>query len=554
MYKLPEDLGTLSAEELKAAPKALRDAGRDRITAGEAPKDVLAEVKAETAKVEAEATKRAALSELDAEDEADVEEEAGDETDEASDDGDAEDDETEDEEPDDGEEAGDETDEAPVVPVKAKATAKAPAARGRTGLKNALAESTKRVEAGAFKATDRAPKKRLGETFENWTEVSANCLAFANDLSAGSDQRFPIATAAGNFAPHMQMSEKPRDNLRMFDHEEITAALCAPLPPVYDLACQNATNRPVKASLPNYAAPRGGVQIYPSPTLEDITTGYGIWDRTMDANPAASKDPCATIKCATPASYYIYGVYRCLTVQNMLAMTFPELVEAYLNRLAALQARKAETTLLEAMAAETTTITANPSGYGAATTVTAALLNYLALYVEQQRWDEEAMDLWLPRWFKYGVKLDLLRRRRTDGGTNLVPSDAAVNAVFTAAGFTPHWFRDSPTWVTPIPKLQVSGRLGYLPRNLEVLVAPRGKFALMDRGELNIGVAGNIMRDNTSLSKNNFTFFFENFEGIVNTTSCPAHVLHFDNLCYNGQQIQDLIINCEGADNVGAAS
>lgn len=551
MYKLPEDLGTLSAEELKAAPKALRDAGRDRITAGEAPKDVLAEVKADIEKVAAEAAKRAALSELDADDEAEVDEpeegadaeegEAGDEEEDAEE-GEAEVDE---------EEA---SDEAPVVPVKAKATTKAPAARGRTGLKNAPVESAKKIEAASFKATDRAPKKRVGDAYENWTDLAATCESFAKDLAAGSDQRFALATAHGTFAPHMQMSERPIDNLHMFDHEEITAALCAPLPPVYDLACQNATNRPVKASLPNYAAPRGGVQIYPSPTLEDITTGYGIWDRNMDANPAATKDPCATIKCATPASYYIYGVYRCLTVQNMLAMTFPELVEAYLNRLAALQARKAETTLLEAMASETTTITANPSGYGAATTVTGSLLNYLALYVEQQRWDEDAMELWLPRWFRYGVKLDLLRRRRTDGGHNSVPSNAEVDSVFTAAGFSPHWFRDSPTWATPIPKLQVSGRLGYLPRNLEVLVAPRGKFALMDRGELNIGVAGNIMRDNTSLSKNNFTFFFENFEGIVNTTSCPAHVLHFDNLCYNGAQIQDLIINCEGADQTGAAS
>jgi hypothetical protein len=100
------------------------------------------------------------------------------------------------------------------------------------------------------------------------------------------------------------------------------------------------------------------------------------------------------------------------------------------------------------------------------------------------------------------------------------------------------------------------GVLNLLPRTLEILVAPAGKFAVIDRGELAIGVTGNnIYRDNTSNSRNEFTFFFENFEGVVNTTSCPAYKLELS-ACWNGIQIDDVVIDCEGNDysNVGSGS
>lgn len=550
---LPEDLGTLSVAELKALRDQIREAAASKLKAGGLTTAQVGEVTTEMSSlldpVLGEITARSTLASLEADAAADEEPE------------DVPEPEAEVEEVDEVEETDDDEAavEEPEVPALAGKGRKPPAARGASGQLPAVPESKKRVGVGIFRATDGVPTKKVGESFDDWADLAEALMGFARTVRGNSDQRFNVAQAEGNFTPAMRLSEKPVDNLKLFDEpwkaaEELTAALCAPLPPVYDLACMNATNRPVKASLPNYAAPRGGVQIYPSPSLEDITTGYGIWDRFMDANPSATKDACATIKCATPTSYYIYGIYRCLTVKNLLAMTFPELVEAYLNRLAALQARRAETTLLEAMATETTTISAHTLGYNATTSIATNILNYLALYREQQRWDDQEFDAWLPRWIVPALQADLMRRKRTDGGTNGVPSEGEVRAVFQSAGVTPHFFRDTPSWATPIPKLQTSGVLGWFPRNLEMLVAPRGKFALMDRGELNIGVTGNVMRDNTSLSKNEFTFFFENFEGIVNTTSCPAHVIQFNNLCFNGAQIADLVINCEGGDQTGAAS
>ena len=84
----------------------------------------------------------------------------------------------------------------------------------------------------------------------------------------------------------------------------------------------------------------------------------------------------------------------------------------------------------------------------------------------------------------------------------------------------------------------------------------RGDLGLAEarRGELAIGVTGNnIYRDNQSNSRNEFTMFFENFEGIVNTTSCPAHILDIP-ACWSGVQIDDIAINCQGGDEVGYQS
>jgi hypothetical protein len=282
--------------------------------------------------------------------------------------------------------------------------------------------------------------------------------------------------------------------------------------------------------------------VYPSPTLSDITTGYGQWTHLDDADEEAVKEACQEITCGTPVDYRIYGVYRCMTITNMMAMTFPELVEGWLNRLAAAQARLGETLLLEAMGANADAIDANETGFNASTSITTSILNYLALRVETERWDDVPMEAWIPRWLIRAMQMDQVRRRRTDGGFKMVPSVDEILRQFRDAGVEPHVTIDRPSWATPIPSVaDVSNGLNPLPTSAEILIAPRGKFAVMDRGDLSIGVApGGLYRDNSSNQKNNYTLFFENFEGLIDTNTCPAHILQFEGLCYNGHQIADV--------------
>ena len=397
--------------------------------------------------------------------------------------------------------------------------------------------------------------KDPGEGFDSWQELAAAAITKSNTIRANSAERFEVARIVADYPKERILTDDINFNLARFEPDELMAALCAPATPYYNLACMNTLRRPVFASLPQFQAPRMKVSIYPSPALSDITTGVDIWTAANEASSNATKSTCQTITCGNSTEYSMYGIYKCLTVRNMLAMSFPELVEAYLNRLGALHSRTAEIQLLELMATGVTnTIDAAQLGYGATTSITTTVLQYIALYQETQRWDiTDNMEGWLPRWVQTGIKIDLMRRRTTNGAVQAVPSDAQIDAMFRDVGVNIHWYIDHPSWNVALPSVGTV-TLNNLPGSVQMLIAPPGKFAVMDRGELAIGVTGNGMyRDNTSNSRNEFTFFFENFEGVVNTTNCPAHILDIP-CCWNGVQQSDQLTNCNGIDEVGFQS
>lgn len=395
-----------------------------------------------------------------------------------------------------------------------------------------------------------------GQAFDGWADLASALVEVAETLSPGSSAKIPVGYIEGKFAEHQILGENMIDNLRMFDRDEVMAAFCAPPTPIYDMSCWNTDRRPVRNSLPQFRPDaRGSVSIFPSPSLSDITdqspAGVGTWT-TEDDDSQTGTDPavkeCAVIECGTPTSYSMYGVWRCITIQNLLAMTFPELVEAWLNRLAAAHARLAETQLLEGMGSGATAVAGETLGYGAAISVTSQILELLALHQERERWDGDEMEGWLPRWVRYAMKMDLMRRRNTSG-TVRVPTDAEIDQMFRNVGVNPHWFIDRPSWAAAIPAPVSGGNKNNVPDTIDILLAPRGKFGVIDRGQLTIGVTGNnIYRDNQSNAHNNFTMFFENFEGIVNTDNCPAYLFELPNLCYNGVQIDDLVLACDGTD------
>jgi hypothetical protein len=395
---------------------------------------------------------------------------------------------------------------------------------------------------------------QAGSPIGSWLELAEALVEVGGTMSPSSTQKVQIASVFAAFDEDHMLSDSMTQNLRKFE-PEIMAAMCAPAEPQYDLACWNTDRRPVRGSLASFMPnARGAVTIYPSPSLTDITdqspAGVGQWtvqdDASIGTTDPSSKE-CAVISCATPVEYRLYGVWRCLTVQNLLAMTFPELVEAYLNRLAAAHARLAETQLLEAMGTAAVAVTSSDLGYGTSTSVTTAVMNMLALHQETERWDNDEQDAWLPRWVRTAMKMDIMRRRNTSGTVTSVPSDARIDQMFMDAGVTPHFFIDTPSWASAIPAVQTGGVLNNLPTSIEMVVAPRGKFAVMDRGELSIGVTGNnLYRDNSSNASNNFTMFFENFEALVDTNSCPAYLLTVENICHSGVQIADVEIDCDG--------
>jgi len=443
------------------------------------------------------------------------------------------------------------TDPEPEVKAAAQVPAKV---KPRKGVGAKTTEAMTAHPANEFSAMDGVPGKKSGEHFESYVELAESL--YDRSKTVGKEL-VPVGAAYADYPKERILGDGPQFfNLASLDggwgkgtEEELTAAFCAPCTPYYDISCANTDRRPVFNSLPQFQAPRGCVSIYSSPVLADITGGYGIWDKDDDsANPLLPKNACMTINCGTTTDYYFYAVYRCLTVQNFTQMTFPELVAAYLNLLAAASARQAEIQLLDLMNVGTNAITASAMGLSASASITVQLQHYLDGYAERARWDTPQMEMWAPRWLAGYIKGDITLRKNLNGGPPRVGTDADVAEIFNNLGITPHWYMDKPTWGTTAPVIQagVNGALPNGPTSVKLLLAPRGKYALIDRGELRVGVTGNVMRDNTSLSYNQFTMFFETFEGIVDTNTCPADLLTLP-VCFNGVQVGDAeTVDCAG--------
>jgi len=528
--QVPETLNTLSASDLRALGRDIKAAALATL----AKTDLTADERAEVAQFLATRDEAIALA---ADKDADAARRAALETDDA----DAEPKVAEAEEA-----TEDDAEEEEPVAVEAATKQKVKTSFGQPA---AVVKSTALAPISHLKAVDGVGGKRAGESFDSWRELGLAAAEKSSSIRGNTSERFEVARIVANYPEDRILTDDFNFNMAKFETDELTAALCAPAVPYYGLACMNTVRRPVFNSLPQFQAPRMKVSIMPSPTLSQITTGVNVWTATNDADANATKDTCQTITCGSPTEYTMYGVYRCITIKNMLAMSYPELVEAWLNRLAAAHARLAEQQLLNAMGTGATMIDAPLLGYGATTSVLSTILNYIALYQETQRWDITGpLEAWLPRYALTGIKMDMFRRRTTNGTPQRVISDAEVEAMFRDAGVNVHFFIDTPTWAQALPAVATGNTLNLLPQAIDILIAPPGKFALMDRGELAIGVTGNgLYRDNTSNSKNQFTFFFENFEGIVNTTSCPAHILHIP-VCYTGIQVDDQLVNCLGRD------
>lgn len=552
--EVPQDISALGLDEIATFRDAIRAEGARLAALGELPADAAPAIAAARADYERLTARQ---SELAAEqqafqDNADFLASLADGGDDDEDDADGTADDSagdDDEDADDEDDAEDEAeDKVPALTAGSKLAPVRPKAFSATGEKTKPAAKQAGPTIDVLTSTGLGDAVPRGQTYQSWGDLAVDMLDVAKDISGGSTKRHALATIQGDYDEAHTLSDDILWNLKLFEAEEIKAALCAPPTPNYDIGCMNSTRRPVWNSAGRFAAPRGAVSIYPSPSLSDIDTGFGVWTHEDDANPAAVKEACQTITCAESETYYLYGVYRCITIKNMLALTFPELVEAYLNRLAAATARLAEQRLLNLMASAAESVTAPGLQYGGSTSLATTLLTLLALHQERERWDVEGnMHAWLPRWVRSAMKIDIYRQRNTNGGARRFVSDAEIDALFRDAGYNVTWFMDTPTWAETIPPVANGGGvLQWLPQEVNILVAPEGKLQFMDRGELRIGVTGNnIYRDNDSNTRNEFTMFFESFEGVVNTDSCPYYLLTVP-ACWNGVQVADVEVGCEG--------
>lgn len=580
---IPADLGALSPDDLKTLASSIRDAAK-ALVAGEVTPAQLAEIKEARAKADEFAT---AADEKVAEQEAFEAEVAAERAalaDDQADDADAAD---KDEDADKAASAEAEVDED----GKVKAEADAGETEGAADKEAVTASAWRPTAAGAaaeqpvrrtpapqrrphrsfgdvpWLATAGIDGKQTGEAFGSVLEIGEALADKWGEIAGSPNAKVPVARTFAKFKPEQILDGDMADNYAKFggtdplnmDPEAITAAICAPAEPLYELATTSSTARPVKASMATYNPRRGNVTVYPTPKLASIDDGpggdgRGIWTQANDANLSDTKVACARIACDTSDPYGIWGLYRCMTIKNMMAMTFPELVDAYANRLGALTARLGESTLLDGMIgsvnAKSVTIDASSNGFDGGINLWTTIVNLLAVYREEERYADRQFDGWLPRWTIPALQIGQLRQRRTSGKVaDRIATEAELTRMLRDLGLDVTWTLDDASTWTSVEHTGADGDpLPDLPHELSFIVTPKGNFRVLDRGELTIGVTTNgIYRDNVSNSKNEFTIFQEGFEGILDF-GATTYVPTISGLCFNGAQTADVVaIDCAGS-------
>lgn len=214
-----------------------------------------------------------------------------------------------------------------------------------------------------------------------------------------------------------------------------------------------------------------------------------------------------TVSCPSIIEVVVQAIYTSLQMGNFLARSFPEQVEAWVELGAALHARVAEQALLDAIAANSTAVTA-AGLVGAAREVLVRIGQAAMGYRSRNRMDPAApLTVLLPAWAQSLIRADLTRGF-TDDTDVIGLADAQINAWFAVRHLNVSWYLDSKTGGNQVIGAQSVGVLNQYPTTCLGYVFAPGSFVFLDSGTLDLGV----VRDSALNAQNNFRVFTENFE------------------------------------------
>jgi len=409
-----------------------------------------------------------------------------------------------------------------------------------------LAKAAAEQSPAVIVAAADIPGVPVGKEMESWSDVAQAFISrragFRGVSPSGDGDQVIVASVRGNYPEERVLEESNlQRNMDKIDTvaspTAITASggLCAPLTPYYGLQVISDASRPVRDSLPQFQADRGGVRFIAPPRLSDVTAAIGVTTAAQDEGPYGNGGgdtpfkPCLHVTCGTEEDVTITAIHRCLTFGNFGARTFPEQVEAWLALTLASHARRAETLLLDAIAAASTATTAAQT-YSAVRTLLPQIDQAVAAYRSRNRTSEGiALRVMLPSWARQLIRADLARSYRGDDLDSLMVNDAQIMSWFTARNVNVTWYIDSATGANQVFGAQGAGALTAFPTTVQWFLFVEGSFVFLDGGTLDLG----LVRDSTLNSTNDYQIFAETFENVafygvesikVTSTVCPNGV------------------------------
>lgn len=365
-----------------------------------------------------------------------------------------------------------------------------------------------------------------------WYDIGAAFKRASGSIKAGKERVVRVST---EFAAERTLPGNISGNTRLVesllgvDAVAASGGCCSLAEPIRDNPVYSSQYRPIRDALPTLGAETAGaVETFPPVCLP--SSGAALWtceeDAAVDPNDDTTWKQCLEIECEDSIRTNVEAIYACLTIGNFQHRFAPEQWAAWLQAVAAFQARIAEVSLFNKMVTAPGVTNHDVEATGSIyLTVLNGAAKAAATIRQDQRYRDIMMTYVLPEWVQAAMRSDLRSRRLASD--DIERTNAQIAAAFANEGITPVWTPD----VNPIEEEspgQVDGPLTDYPAVADGILFPEGSFSFLDGGTLDLGTE---IRDHDLNRQNKLAAFSESFEGLLARVCNAKHLMNPVEVC-----------------------
>jgi hypothetical protein len=325
-----------------------------------------------------------------------------------------------------------------------------------------------------------------------------------------------------NYPEERKLGASPSANTAVIDRVLSPRALaaaggvCEPVPADFTHPICGDRGRPIRDSLPQFGADRGGVRFQPAATLDDLQDmnasgedAVNVWTQSTDESPGTETKPAPRIDCETETETLVDAVVAALTIGNFQARFNPEFWQSRLDLLMVLHDRVAEQHLFSLMQNASVSTSEVPNEDGTARTLMLTLDRVAAAIRSRHRLTDTALRWLAPLWVRDAIRASLARQQPGDGTEALHVADGTLESFFSDRNIIPVWSPDLDVFGDQSAGAQPNTWPGD---NLTGLLYPEGTFFFLDGGIMDLGTE---IQDSTLNETNDRQTFVETFEQVA---------------------------------------
>lgn len=416
------------------------------------------------------------------------------------------------------------------------------------------------INKASFTLTASAAGHKEGDAvgWDELGEVFADRFTRLGNVRSGYSEDVVVASLPVEYPDEQRLGTDPGENgarikaaaeqvrLAGGANPVLTAGVCAPATPIYQIAGIGTEARPVLSFLPSFQADRGGVTFRPGKPLSTIgavdttNSGISVWTSTNDTTPGSdgpSTKPVLTFTCPDPETVTVQSIAARMQATNMAGSYDPEAVGDLLRLQMIAYARIAENELLDYIDAGSTAIGPDTTLIiGFARQFLQSLNTAAAGIRSRERMDWNApLDLLAPAWIINAMQDDLSFEQPGATAERLATTQAQIEDWLAQRNIRVGWFLDGDF---QFGTQSAGANITDYPQSVELYLFEPGHHLHLAGARLDLG----IVRDSTLNNTNAYQTFSEMDEAVasVGVVSYAIQV----NVCRTGTSGAAAEITC----------